>query len=113
MVSSCTRLVLLVQSICAACAVYANDGKGLMLLQIGQEKKKALPEVAEVLSKPKNVFQALSSQVNSLQAHLEEVQEEGTAAMKVQKAEYEMKLENQRRNNTALAQEQEHLRAHP
>lgn len=74
-------------------------------LHIAQDKKqkKTLPEVSEVLSKPKTVFEALTSKISSLNAHLMEAQQEGKAAIEAHKAKYETALEAQKQNNTALA----------
>merc|ERR1712151_1044163 len=47
-------------------------------------------------------FTALSAKVNSLEAHLTEVKNEGTATITSDKKEYEAKLEAQRNENLAV-----------
>merc|ERR1712113_1290277 len=85
-----------------------GSDKAASFLQVGQDKKKRdaakdpLPEVSQVTSKSTEVFAALSSKVNSLEASLAEVQNEGTVNVKADKMEYEAKLEAQRNHNLAL-----------
>lgn len=68
-----------------------------------EEQQHKLPDVSEMLSKPKHAFEALNLQVNSLEASLSKFQGEGIAAIKARKAEYDTTLEILRHNNTALA----------
>lgn len=78
--------------------------KGAMLLQIDQEEhSKVLPEVSEVLSKPKSVLDTLSSRVNSLQERLLEAQKHSTATVTALKEEYESKLQAQYKANAKLS----------
>jgi len=71
-------------------------------LQIGQDKR--VLDLPQVLAGSKNVLDTLNAKVNSLQARLTEVQQEGAAAIEAQKAEYERKLRTQQESSTALAQ---------
>jgi len=94
---------LLISTATASLLDLADDADGPMLMQLGAGvvAEKALPEVAEVLSKPKSLFDNMASGVTKLEQRLAEIHSTNDADLAAQRKAYEHILTTQSNQNSA------------